>query len=364
MRERRMLMSVGALMLLLVAVAAVGAEAIHLEGIIGAFLAGLAVNTATRHSEAKHELEFIGNHLFIPVFFLTIGFLIDIRTFANTLVEQFGLVFGIVGGLIGSKYLAAEVARRAFGYTRLEGLTMWSLSIPQVAATLAAALVAYNTTDAAGERLIGEPVLNSVIVAGLTTLFCLAIGALAAFSLSRLEVKGRFGILGVVLSVSMFPQIAIVGPLYLTASNYGFLDTYTGLVIVYLALGLPLVTWVLFGYFETLPREIDEAARMDGVSVPGLLWRIILPMSLPSLVTTGLLAFITAWNEFLFALAFTSNIDRQTIPVGIANFTNLYYVPWGDIAAASAVVTVPLILLVLFFQRHIIEGLTQGGVKE
>jgi len=151
-------------MLLLVAVAAVGAEAIHLEGIIGAFLAGLAVNTATRHSEAKHELEFIGNHLFIPVFFLTIGFLIDIRTFANTLVEQFGLVFGIVGGLIGSKYLAAEVARRAFGYTRLEGLTMWSLSIPQVAATLAAALVAYNTTDAAGERLIGEPVLNSVIV--------------------------------------------------------------------------------------------------------------------------------------------------------------------------------------------------------
>ncbi|TIT35911.1 MAG: carbohydrate ABC transporter permease, partial [Mesorhizobium sp.] len=89
-----------------------------------------------------------------------------------------------------------------------------------------------------------------------------------------------------------------------------------------------------------------------------------LPMSLPSLVTTGLLAFITAWNEFLFALAFTSNIDRQTIPVGIANFTNLYYVPWGDIAAASAVVTVPLIVLVLFFQRHIIEGLTQGGIKE
>ena len=153
-----------ALMLLLVAVAAVAAEAIHLEGIIGAFLAGLAVNTATRDSEAKHELEFIGNHLFIPVFFLTIGFLIDLQTFANTLVTHFWLVFGIVGGLIGSKYLAAEVARRAFGYSRTEGLTMWSLSIPQVAATLAAALVAYNTTNAAGERLIGEPVLNSVIV--------------------------------------------------------------------------------------------------------------------------------------------------------------------------------------------------------
>jgi Kef-type K+ transport system membrane component KefB len=153
-----------ALMLLLVAVAAVAAEAINLEGIIGAFLAGLAVNTATRDSEAKHELEFIGNHLFIPVFFMTIGFLIDLRMFAATLVDHFWLVAGIVGGLIGSKYLAAEVARRVYGYTRTEGLTMWSLSLPQVAATLAAALVAYNTTNAAGGRLIGEPVLNSVIV--------------------------------------------------------------------------------------------------------------------------------------------------------------------------------------------------------
>ncbi|QDU21977.1 cation:proton antiporter [Urbifossiella limnaea] len=153
-----------ALMLLMVAVAAVAAEAIHLEGIIGAFLAGLAVNTATRNSEAKHELEFIGNHLFIPVFFLTIGFLIDLKAFADTLVSNFWLVFGIVGGLIGSKFVAAEIARRMYSYTRDEGLTMWSLSLPQVAATLAAALVAYDTKNAAGERLIDEPVLNSVIV--------------------------------------------------------------------------------------------------------------------------------------------------------------------------------------------------------
>ncbi|RUV60218.1 carbohydrate ABC transporter permease [Mesorhizobium sp. M5C.F.Ca.IN.020.29.1.1] len=214
------------------------------------------------------------------------------------------------------------------------------------------------------EKQLHRYVWNSLVVSLATTFLCLFVGSLAAFALSRLNVKGRFGILMTILSVSMFPQIALVGPLYLVATNLGLLDTYTALIITYLALGLPLVTWVLFGYFETLPREIDEAARMDGVSVPGLLWHIILPMSLPSLVTTGLLAFITAWNEFLFALAFTSNIDRQTIPVGIANFTNLYYVPWGDIAAASAVVTVPLIVLVLFFQRHIIEGLTQGGIKE
>lgn len=153
-----------ALMLLLVAVGAMGAEAINLEDIIGAFLVGLAVNAATRDSEAKHELEFIGNHLFIPVFFMTIGFLIDLQTFAGTLVTHFWLVCGIVGGLIGSKYLAAETARRLFGYTRDEGLVMWSLSLPQVAATLAAALVAYETKNADGERLIGQPVLNLVIV--------------------------------------------------------------------------------------------------------------------------------------------------------------------------------------------------------
>ena len=205
---------------------------------------------------------------------------------------------------------------------------------------------------------------NSLIVAGLTTLFCLAIGAMAGFALSRLDIKGRFGILAAILSVSMFPQIAIVGPLYLLASDLALLDTYQGLVITYVALGVPLVTWVMFGYFDTLPREIDEAARMDGWSTVGLFWRIILPISVPSLVTTGLLAFIAAWNEFMFALAFTSNIDHQTVPVGIANFTNLHYIPWGDIAAASIVVTIPLVLLVLLFQRHIIDGLTQGAVKE
>ncbi|WP_136684028.1 carbohydrate ABC transporter permease [Falsirhodobacter xinxiangensis] len=214
------------------------------------------------------------------------------------------------------------------------------------------------------EKQLHRYVLNSLFVALATTFLCLAIGSLAAFALSRLRVRGRFGILLTILSVSMFPQITLVGPLYIVASALGLLDTFTALVLIYIALVLPLVTWVLYGYLETLPREIDEAARMDGVGPLRLYWSIILPMTLPSLVTTGLLAFITAWNEFLFALAFTSNIDTQTIPIGIANFTNLYYVPWGDIAAASAVVTAPLILLVLFFQRHIIEGLTQGGIKE
>jgi Kef-type K+ transport system membrane component KefB len=151
-------------MLLVVAIAAVGAEAIHLEGIIGAFLAGLAVNRAVHQSQAKSELEFLGNSLFIPMFFITIGFLIDVRVFLDTLASNLALVMGIVGGLILSKWIAALVTQNAFGYSRREGLMMWSLSLPQVAATLAAALTAYQAKAVDGTRLIDEPVLNSIIV--------------------------------------------------------------------------------------------------------------------------------------------------------------------------------------------------------
>ncbi len=159
-------------------------------------------------------------------------------------------------------------------------------------------------------------------------------------------------------------SIAIVGPLYVLGSNFGWLDTYRVLIVIYLALGLPLVTWVLFGYFRSIPKTIDEAARIDGARPLTIFFRIILPMSLPAVVTTGLLCFIAAWNEFMFALAFTSDVNHQTVPVGIANFTGLHYVPWGDIAAASVVVTLPLVIMVLIFQQHIISGLTGGAVKE
>lgn len=151
-------------MLLAVTLAAIGAEAIHLEGIIGAFLAGLALNRAAQESRARHELEFLGNTLFIPMFFITVGFLIDLRVFAATLAGHRVLVGAIVGGLIVSKLLAALLTRRAFGYSRNQGLVMWSLSLPQVAATLAAALVAFEARNAEGRGLIDEPVLNSVIV--------------------------------------------------------------------------------------------------------------------------------------------------------------------------------------------------------
>ena len=152
------------LILLIMIVAAEGAELIHLESIIGAFLAGLAVNRSIKRSEAKQELEFLGNTLFIPMFFLTIGFLIDLHVFANTILSHFGLCVAVVGGVICAKILAALAAQELFGYSTAEGLLMGGLSLPQVAATLAAALVAFETRNAEGVRLIDEPVLNTVIV--------------------------------------------------------------------------------------------------------------------------------------------------------------------------------------------------------
>jgi Kef-type K+ transport system membrane component KefB len=152
------------LILMIIAVAGFGAEAINLEAIIGAFLAGLAINRALSHGEAKQELEFLGNTLFIPMFFVTIGFLIDVQVFLQTLVTRIWLVVGIVGGLIVAKYLAASLTQRVFRYSHTQGQLIWSLSLPQVAATLATAIVAYQTKNAAGVRLIDEPVINAVLV--------------------------------------------------------------------------------------------------------------------------------------------------------------------------------------------------------
>jgi Kef-type K+ transport system membrane component KefB len=152
------------LILMIIAVAGFGAEAINLEPIIGAFLAGLAINRTVSQSEAKEEVEFLGNTLFIPMFFVSIGFLIDVRVFLQTIIAKTGLVVGIVGGLIVAKFLAAQLTQRLFGYSRSQGNLIWSLSLPQVAATLATAIVAFQSKNAAGVRLIDESVVNAVLV--------------------------------------------------------------------------------------------------------------------------------------------------------------------------------------------------------
>jgi multiple sugar transport system permease protein len=206
-------------------------------------------------------------------------------------------------------------------------------------------------------------ILNSVIVDVSATAIALVFAALAAYSIARLPLPGKGIVLGLVLAVSMFPQISIVTPLYQILISLHLIDTYTGLSGVYIGLSLPLMVYILWGHFRTIPREMDEAARIDGAGPLRTLWSVIIPVALPGVVPAALLGFIASWNEQLLALSLMTSPTRQTIPVGIANFTGLYSVPWGDIAAASVVVTVPLVVLVLIFQRRIVEGVTAGAVK-
>ena len=213
------------------------------------------------------------------------------------------------------------------------------------------------------ERDFWIPIRNSIVVAGTTTLLCLAVGSLAAYALARLEFRGKTGILSLILAVTMFPQISIVSPLYLLLRALRLIDTYPGLILPYLTFAMPLAVWLLVGFFRQLPFDLEEAALVDGASRWQSFTRVILPVSVPALATTAILTFIYCWNEFLFALSFTLGPERQTVPVAIALFRGQYQVPWGQILAAAVVATVPVAAMVLLAQRRIVQGLTAGAVK-
>jgi multiple sugar transport system permease protein len=204
---------------------------------------------------------------------------------------------------------------------------------------------------------------NSFIVSTTTTLFCILIGSFCAYAIARLKFKGKRIILTLVLTVSMFPSVAILSPLFLILKDFKLLNTYSGLILPYTTFALPLTIWILTSFFREIPKELEESAQIDGCSRMKAFWKVIVPLAAPGVFTTAILVFIHAWNEFLFALSFMTADKMRTVPVGIAMFPGEHDVPWGDIAAASVVVTVPLIILVLIFQRRIIAGLTSGGVK-
>ena len=204
---------------------------------------------------------------------------------------------------------------------------------------------------------------NSFIVAASCTFLSVIIGSLAAFALAKLPVKGKGIFLALVLSISMFPPIATVSPLYIIIRALGLRDTLIALILTYTTFSLPLTIWVLTHFFRNIPQELYLASRVDGCTPFQSFCKVILPLSAPGLFATAILVFIYSWNEFLFALTFTSTVSSRTIPVGIALFPGLHEVPWGDIAAASVVVTLPLLLLVFAFQRKIIEWLTAGAIK-
>jgi multiple sugar transport system permease protein len=198
-----------------------------------------------------------------------------------------------------------------------------------------------------------------------STAVALAIGAPAAYALARLRPWSEKFILAGVLIVTLFPGILLFLGLLEIIQALRLGNNYLSLIIPYTAINLPLTILVLRSFFQQLPKDLEDSARVDGYNTFQLLWQIVLPMTLPALVTTGILTFIFAWNEFIFALTFMTREELKTIPVAAAQLggATVYEIPYGPIAAATVVGTIPLILLVLFFQRRIVQGLTAGAVK-
>ena len=207
--------------------------------------------------------------------------------------------------------------------------------------------------------------LNSTIVSLVTTFLGLMVGAFCAYALARLKMRFKFILLGVVLSISTFPQIAIAAPLFRLWSDIGLYNTLVGLVIPYLTFALPLSIYILVSFFREIPRDLEEAALVDGATNFEAFRKVIVPLAAPGLATTAILAFIAAWNEFLLATTLTSSREARTVPVAISQFTgsSQFEVPLGTQSAASVLISVPLILLVLLFQKRIVAGLTAGAVK-
>jgi trehalose/maltose transport system permease protein len=214
-----------------------------------------------------------------------------------------------------------------------------------------------------GERDFLTPIRNSLVVAGSTTVLAVSLGTLCAYALARLPMRGKPVLLAFVLAVSMFPQIAIVSPLFLLLRGLHLINTYPGLVLPYLTFAMPLTIWLLTGFFRQLPADLEAASRMDGAGPWRTFLEIMLPLAWPGLVTTAILTFLYSWNEFLFALSFTLGPERYTVPVAIALFRGQYQVPWGEVLAGAVVATIPIALFVFVAQRRIVAGLTVGAVK-
>jgi trehalose/maltose transport system permease protein len=224
-----------------------------------------------------------------------------------------------------------------------------------------------NFRDVLSSGDFQHALLNSAIVAGSVTLISLALGALAGYALGRFRFRGRNTALYLMLSMTIFPQIAILGALYKLINNFHLYNTLGALILSYMIFTLPFTVWVLTQFVRGLPKDLEEAAYIDGATPFQTFYKVILPLIAPGLVTTGLLAFIAAWNEFLYALSFTQTADKHTVPVAIVTFTgksgSSFQIPWGQIMAATIIVTVPLIALTLILQRRILAGLTAGAVK-
>jgi trehalose/maltose transport system permease protein len=216
-----------------------------------------------------------------------------------------------------------------------------------------------------GHQPFGRHLMNSIMVSTLVVVVSLAMSVTAAYALGRISFKGKGLLLMTILGVSMFPQVAVLSGMFELIRAIGLYNKAIGLLVPYTVFTLPFTVWVLTTFMRQLPKELEEAAIMDGCSPMRIIWSVFMPLLWPALVSTGLLAFIGAWNEFLFALTFSIDDNQRTVPVGISLLAGAtaYEVPWGSIMAASVLVTLPLVGLVLAFQKKIVSGLTAGAVK-
>jgi len=240
--------------------------------------------------------------------------------------------------------------------TELFSTTLWPA---------APSLKNYISLFTVAEQPFGRHIFNSLAVSTLVVVVSLFLGVTAAYALGRIQFKGKGLLLLTVLGVSMFPQVAVLSGMFELMQAIGFYNHWWGLALPYMIFTLPFTIWVLTTFVRGLPKELEEAAIMDGCSPWGIITKVFLPVMWPALVTTGLLAFIAAWNEFMFALTFVLDNTQRTVPVSISLISGAdkYEIPWGKIMAASVLVTLPLIVLVLAFQRKIVGGLTAGAVK-
>jgi len=224
-----------------------------------------------------------------------------------------------------------------------------------------------NFREALSTDFFRRALINSTIVAGSVTLVSVAIGSLAAYALGRFRFRGRSVVLYLMLSMTIFPQIAILGALYTMINDFHLYDRLGALVLTYLIFTLPFTVWVLTSFMRALPGDLEEAAYVDGATPLQVFYKVLLPLIAPGLVTTGLLAFIAAWNEYLYAVSFIQQPQNYTVPLAVTSFVgksgSSFNVPWGQIMAATVIVTLPLITATLILQRRILAGLTAGAVK-
>jgi len=220
-----------------------------------------------------------------------------------------------------------------------------------------------GTQTSEGEWLFGRQLFNSLLVAGITSIVGIVLATTAGYAMSRWAFPGRDAGLRVFLITQMFPGVVMAVPLYILLDELGLLNSMLGLALVYSTTAIPFCTWNLKGYFDTIPRELEEAAIMDGASRWLIFTQIVLPLARPALAVTALFSFMTAWNEFILAFTFLSDEAHYTLPVVLQRYVGAYGTQWGLFAAGAILVSIPVMLLFFVLQRHLVEGLTAGGVK-